>query len=627
MKNKKNILLITMMLLVLLTGCTKETQPTDIKQETDKDLEPNYGGTYIEASIADAITLNPLLYTDSPSGNVISMIFSGLIKYDPNNQIEANMAKSYEVKKNEDVLYVHLSTKSPIDANKLKETFMKKRKEFAPVKKTQVYKGIDSDRDLILEVNYENAVKEEEKEKWKKLSESIEFVDYKYSLLFHLRDDIKWSDGRDFTSADVIFTYDKVICPDTQCPRKSNYKMIKSVEAPDRYTVKVDYFIPFAPALQSWMMRIIPKHILENEDLLETRFNRSPVGTGPYKLLQWNADEFILLEANDKYFKGKSYIDKVMIKIIPDKSQQFLDLKNGLIDFMGMTSDQYKKQADTLEFKERFNIYKLPSSRYYSFVGYNCARKPFDNKKVRQALSYAIDVNSLIDNIFYGFGKKVTGPFPIISWAYNPNAQSYDYNPEKAKELLAEAGYDKKDKDGFLINSEGKRLSIKLITNNANKEREYMVTIINDYWKAIGIESKIGFEEWGQFLKLQDKGDFDAVLLGWNLANDPDIYNIWHSSNIPNKDHPSSFNFQRYSNPKVDKLLEEARYTFDQEKRKECYWKIHELIAEDQPYTFLIAEDSFSVLDKRFKNVYVKGNSIFHNFTKWFVPKDQIKYK
>lgn len=608
-----------------MTGCG-----SDQKDLSDNDEEENgkhnYGDTFVYASIGDAVTLNPLLYTDSASGDIISYIFNGLIKYSPLREIIPDMAENWEFIENKNILIIHISDDSDKDAEYVRQKYNREKRQFGNISEINVFNGIDCDRKKIIEVIYSDEVGKDEIENWKKLDDSIEFTDYRYDIVFNLKQNIKWSDGVDFTSADVIFTYEKIVDPDTGSPRRTDYNMIKKVEALDRYSVKVQYFKPFAPALESWMMRIVPKHILENEEISNSRFNRNPVGTGSYVLNQWSSDEYVILESNKKYYDGRPYIDKVMVKIIPDKSQQFLDLKNGLLDYMGMTPDQYKKQVNTAEFSERFRVYQLPSSNYYSYVAYNCARPPFDDPEIRKALGMSIDMNTIIDNVFYGMAKRVTGPFPVISWAYNTDINPLAYDVGKARDMLGKAGYSDSDGDGILDRN-GEKLRIELMTNNGNKTREYMVMLISDFWKKVGIECVTRLEEWGNFLHLQDIGDFDAVLLGWSLGMDPDIYNIWHSDNIPNEKHPTSFNFMRYRNDEVDFLLENARYTFDQEKRRELYWKVHQNIFNDQPYTFLVSEDSLSVLDNRFRGVKVQGNSLFYNFEKWYVPERDIRYK
>ncbi|MCK9224586.1 MAG: peptide-binding protein [Candidatus Muirbacterium halophilum] len=605
-------------------GCGEKKD--EKSNETGEFQEPVYGDTFVYASIGDAVTLNPLLYTDSASGDIISYVFSGLIKYSPKREIIPDMAEKWEFIENKNILMVHIDNESDKNTDFLKKLYNENKSVFSSVNTINYYKGIDCEENKILEVIYNNDVDNSEKEKWLKLNPCVVFVDSRYDIVFYIKDNIKWSDGVDFTSADVLFTYQKIVDPDVGSPRRSDYNMIKSVEIIDRYKVKVQYFKPFAPALESWMMDIVPKHILENEDVTTSKFNRKPVGTGSYVLSQWSADEYIILESNKKFFEGRPYLDKVMIKIIPDKSQQFLDLKNGLLDYMPMTPDQYKKQINTEEFNERFKVYQLPSSNYYSYVAYNCNKPPFDNVEIRNALGIAIDVNSIIDNVFYGMAKRVTGPFPIVSWAYNNDLMPLEFSIKKAKDILAKNGWIDSDGDGIL-DKEGKKLIVELMTNNGNKTREYMVNIISDYWKQIGVECRTKLEEWGNFLHLQDIGDYDSVLLGWSLGMDPDIYNIWHSDNIPNEKHPTSFNFMRYKNEKVDKLLEQARFTFDQEDRKQKYWEVHKLIADDQPYTFLVSEDSLTVLEKRFKGIKIEGNSLFYNFEKWFVPENSIKYK
>jgi len=453
------------------------------------------------------------------------------------------------------------------------------------------------------------------------LAESWDISDDGLVITFHLRKGVRWHDGAPFTSADVLFTYNTVRDPKTGTSYSDTYGPIEKVEALDDYTVRATYNKPFAPALEAWGMGIIPKHLLEGKDLRDDPFCRAPVGTGPYKFSQWITNERITLTANDDYFLHKPGIDRVVTRVIPETSTQFLELKAGGIDFMGLTPVQYARQTDTRDFKRKFQKIRYPNF-IYTYMGYNLRDKRFKDIRVRKAITYAINIDSIIQGVLLGLGTPCTGPFPPKSWAYNPDVKPYPYDPEKAKALLAEAGWKDTDGDGYL-DKNGERFSFTIMTNQGNDERRKTAEIIQQDLKAVGIEVKLKIIEWQAFIHdFVMKHKFEAIILGWSLTPDPDAYEIWHSS----KTGEEEFNTVGYANSEVDELLIEGRQTFDIEKRKKIYHRIHEILADELPYTFLYVPDSLSALDRRFKGVKVEPAGIWYNFEDWYVPKDSAKW-
>jgi len=452
------------------------------------------------------------------------------------------------------------------------------------------------------------------------LAESWEISPDGLQIIFHLRQGVKWHDGREFTSDDVIFTYNAVTNPDVPTPYGGNYGPVKKVEAIDRYTVRVTYKEPYAPALESWGMGIIPKHVLEGKDLRSFEVNRNPVGTGPYMLKEWVTGRKIVLEAFDNYFEGRPNIDRFIARIIPDTATMFLELKSGGIDYMGLTPPQYKLQGHTDFFKKHFQKFRFPSFGY-TYLGYNLQSPLFFDRRVRQAISYAINKNEIIAGVLMGYGTPSTGPFPPESWAYNPNVRDYKHNPEKAMRLLSEAGWKKNDKG--LLEKDGRIFSFTVLLNQGNQARLMTAQIIKEQLKKVGIDLNIKVLEWQAMLnEFIHKRRFEAVILGWALSRDPDIYSIWHSS----KTKEGQFNFISYKNDEVDRLLIKGRQTFDKEKRKQIYHRIHEILAEDQPYTFLFVPDALPVLHRRFKGVTKAPIGIWHDFINWNVPKNKAEW-
>ncbi len=452
------------------------------------------------------------------------------------------------------------------------------------------------------------------------LAESWDISPDGLKIVFYLRKGVKWHDGVEFTSDDVLFTYQTVTDPKMPTPYGSIYGPVEKIEALDKYTVKVTYKETYAPALESWGMGIIPKHALLGKDLTSPEVNRSPVGTGPYKLKEWVTGQKIVLEAFGDYYERKPGINKFIARIIPDTATMFLELKFGGIDFMGLTPPQYKLQADSSFFKRHFQKFRYPSFGY-TYLGYNHLHPLFSDIRIRQAIARSINKKDIIEGVLLGYGSPCTGPFPPESWAYNPNVRDYDYDPEKAIEIFSELGW-KKGKNG-LLEKDGKVFSFTVIVNQGNEARIKTAQIIKEQLKNVGIELNIKVLEWQAMLhEFIHKKRFEAVIMGWALSRDPDIYDIWHSS----KTKEGEFNFISYNNADIDKLLAAGRQTFSIEKRMKIYHKIHEILAQEQPYTFLYVPDALPVLHKRFKGVEKAPIGIWYDFIHWHVPKNRIEW-
>ncbi len=438
-------------------------------------------------------------------------------------------------------------------------------------------------------------------------------------ITFYLKKNVKWHDGHEFNAEDVFFTYKEVTNPKNPTPYSSNYGPVKEIKIIDKHTIKVIYSRPFAPALEAWSMGIIPKHILEGKELFDSPLNRNPIGTGPYKMKEWITGQRIVLERNKDYFEGVPFFEKFISRIIPDPSTMFLELRFGGIDFIGLNPAQYKYYGEKREFQKYFNIYRYPSFSY-TYIGYNLKNPLFADKKVRQAIAHAINKKDIVEGVLLGYGTPCTGPFPPTSWAFNPDVKDFEYNPTKAQEMLAELGW-KKDRDGILSKN-GMKFSFILLVNQGNETRLKTAQIIKEQLKKIGIEIKIRVLEWQSFLELVTKRQFQAVLLGWSLSRDPDLYDIFHST----KTKKGEFNFVGYNNKEVDSLIEKGREIVDQEERKKIYKKIHALIAEDQPYTFLYVPDVILAVNKRIKGIELAPAGIWHNYIHWYVPKNRLDW-
>lgn len=453
------------------------------------------------------------------------------------------------------------------------------------------------------------------------LAESWEITQNGLVITFKLRKNVRWHDGQPLTAADVLFTYQVTTDPKTPTAYAGDFLKVKKAEVLDDYTFRVTYDKPFAPALISWAAAILPRHLLAGKDITQSPLSRHPIGSGPYKFKEWVAGQKIVLAANADYFEGRPYLDGRITRIIPDTATMFLELRAQNIGMMGLTPLQYTRQTNNNLFQENFNKFRYLAFAY-TYLGYNLKNPLFSDKRVRQAISYAIKKDEIVSGVLLGLGKPATGPYKPGSWAYNDKVKTYNYDPAQARALLKDAGWADVNGDG-LLEKEGRIFEFEILTNQGNETRQKCAEIIQRQLKEVGINAKIRIVEWSAFVTdFINKRRFDAVILGWTIPLDPDAYDVWHSS----KTKPEELNFVSYNNPEADEILEKGRSTFDQAQRKKYYDRFQEILAEDQPYTFLYVPEELIIISKRIRGVEPAPIGIGHNFIKWYVPKDEQKY-
>ncbi|RMG95888.1 MAG: peptide-binding protein [Candidatus Dadabacteria bacterium] len=455
------------------------------------------------------------------------------------------------------------------------------------------------------------------------LAESWEVSDDNLTITFHLKKGVRFHDGAPLTARDVEFTYRVTMDPNTLTAYRGDFEPVDSVEVLDDHTLRVRYKEPFAPALISWGAAVLPRHLLEGKDINTSELGRHPVGTGPFRFVEWTTGQRIVLERNPDYFDldpdtgmRLPYFDRYVFRIIPDLGVQFNELLAGKIDMMGLKPLQWVRQTESERFRSQYNKYKYLANAY-TYLGYNLEKPMFQDVRVRRALTHAIDKNEIVEGVLLGLGVPATGPYKPGTWVYNPDVPKYPYDPEKAKALLAEAGWTDTDGDGVL-DKDGQPFRFTVLTNQGNDQRLKSAEIIQQRLKAVGVEIEIRVLEWAAFInEFVKPGKFDAVILGWTITQDPDLYDVWHSS----KAVPGGLNHTHYRNPEVDDLLVRARKTFDREERKRLYDRFQEILAEDQPYTFLYVPYALVAVSNRVHGIRPAPAGITYNFERWYVPK------
>ena len=459
------------------------------------------------------------------------------------------------------------------------------------------------------------------------MAESWTFTPDCLDLTFRLRKDVKWHDGHPFTADDVVFTYKAMINPKTPAPFKEGYLLVKDVQAPDPYTVRITYEKPYARALATWSDYMLPKHLLEpyvaSGKLRESPQNRHPVGTGPYRFQEWRTGDRVVLLANPDFFEGRPYIGRVVYRVIPSQATIFLELKAKGVDYARtLTAFQYVRQTDYPAFRKAYNKFRYPAG-FYTFLGFNLKDPRFADRRVRQAFAHAINKRELVDAVVLGLARDASGPVRSGTWAYTDQVKRYEYDPQKAKALLAAAGWKDRDDDGIVEDTNGKPFAFTMLTNQGNDERKKIAEIIQQRLKAVGVKADIQVIEWAAFIKEYVKPRrFETVILGLGSGVDPDQYAVWHSSQTG----PDQMNRTGYANPEVDRLLEAGRASCVQQDRVRDYHRIQEILAEDLPMLFLYFKDDLPVVSSRFYGIKPAPGGVKYNFNQWYAPQKAQRY-
>jgi peptide/nickel transport system substrate-binding protein len=443
---------------------------------------------------------------------------------------------------------------------------------------------------------------------------------------FYLRKDVTWHDGAPFSAADVVFTISAMQNGDYQgSPFLSGMWRSVVVEQVDAYTVRFSLREPFAPFLDYTTIGVLPAHILGSVPIAElgaSKFNASPVGTGPFKVAEVSAQRLLLVASPD-FYRSRPYLDRVEFIFYPNDPSVFEARKRGEVAGIARVLPEYLRSVREDESLTLFTA----SLSGHNLVFLNLDRAIFQDRAVRQAMMWALDRQKLIDEILDGQGIVIYSPVMPNSWAYAPGVQQYRYDLRKAKELLETAGWFDDDRDGARERGTLK-LEFTLATNDDDPTRVRLVEAISKQLAEVGIRAMpktVGWEELvSQMLRLRR---FDAVLGGWqNLPPDPDPYPYWHSSQA-NED---GLNFANYISEEADLLLQDARSTRDKEQRIDSYRRFQELFARDVPSLLLYQPVYNYAVDKSVHNVQVgpmiNSSDRFRTITTWYIATRRMLY-
>ncbi len=458
------------------------------------------------------------------------------------------------------------------------------------------------------------------------MAESYTISEDGLTFTFKLREDMKWSDGEPITAHDFKWTYDQFTKPENEFPYLSQIEFVTSYEALDDYTIEAKIDEIYAPALSQIASLVdpLPKHIWEELDWNDPETNpeiTSPsVVSGPYKLFEWERDQFAIFEANENYwYHGRPNFDRYIIEIVPDNDIGYQRMKNGESDTGPITPENLEeaRQLDNLTVYEWW-----PAAARWSYVGLNMREGfPTHDINVRHAINYALDKELITDEVMLGQAKRLCSTLPETSWAYNPDVECYPYDPDKAIELFEAAGYTYQD--GSMVAENGEPLTLTMIYGpNTSQTLELISLAIQDYLSEVGVEVEIQAMEWASFLEATDAAepDWDMYLGAWRSPIEPHImWTLWDEDFIP------QLNAVYYINKDVEALFEEAGKTYDTDFRKEKYQEVQEILAEEAPYVFLFYNKVWSGQNNRIQGIEPTALGIGWNSEDWYIAEEAME--
>ena len=466
--------------------------------------------------------------------------------------------------------------------------------------------SVDAASERVRTLIFNSLVKKNEKFDYTGELADIKRSDDGLTYTFTIRDGVKFHDGRALTSADVKYTLDLVFSSNFaksasfyEGEGANKHSYIKSVEAPDQRTVVVTLIKPWVGLLSNLVpVAIIPKDSYESQ-------KTHPLGTGPFKFVSYdNTQQVCDVEAFPEYFEGAPKLQKVRVRVISEMNALQAELESGRVDIAPMPTSLSPDAVKRLEQNPNLQVKTFTGSNV-ALLTINTSSAPLDNVKVRQALAYAIDRESLIKSLLQGLGKIAHSIIPEESWAYSAG-QTYSYDPARAKKLLDEAGFPDPDGDGPRMRFQ-KPIIFKL-SGTSISGRQY-AGVIQNYLKEVGMPVEIQTPEQNTFFDELKRGNFQMAYSQWVGGNqDPIFYkDLFATSEIPTETRPSR-NRSRYSNKELDALLDEAVNTFDRQKGLELYKKIQEIVSRDVPVFPLWYQSNVVIAKKNVNDIQVNAS-------------------
>ena len=469
------------------------------------------------------------------------------------------------------------------------------------------------------------------------LADEYEVSDDQKTITYKINEDAKWHDGEDVTAEDIAFTFTSMASGDytggyygdvqnikgAQDYHDGKSSEIEGIKVVDENTIEIEFEKVYAPAVTNLgTVQILPEHVWSEVAVGEwtnkTELLNNPIGCGPYKLTEYKSGSYVKFEATSDFFGGEAKTKNLVFKVINADTTQ-AEFKSGSIDIAnveGLT----KADIDSLV-EEGYK--KIDYDNYmFTYMGFNLRNEKLQDVNLRKAFMHAINREGIVDNVVEGRGQVVNAPMLPSSWAYPEESMldSYEYDVEKAKSLLKEAGWEDKDGDGIVENEDGEKLELTLVCQTNHPIREKTAVVIQENLKEIGVKIEIDSMEYSSVMdQVVANHEFDLYMMGNTLSLDPDPRPMWHSDAISNEKGVVGYNIVAYYNEETDKLIEKGNATLDQSERKEIYNEFGKILNEDVPEAYLFCQDIERVYNSKLEGYKPSTFNEFYNVHNWVI--------
>ncbi len=472
----------------------------------------------------------------------------------------------------------------------------------------------------------------------------VTFSDDHLSATLKLKRGLTWHDGVAYTADDIVFSLQQIQDPRVPCPSgKDSAVQIVGCKALDPLTVQFEFKAPLPTNKWNINFGIIPKHIYEVEKVADptlsssayyNKVNRAPIGNGPYRFVSWVADDRIVFERWEDYPGPKPYFKRIVMRIVPDASTRLLMFEKGEIDEMELTPEQFIRCGTDKRFAA-VGVLGYASKWTFVYVGWNMdgSNPFFADRRVRRAMSFAVDYDRLIEQVYHGLFTKSLGLFHPECAAHMPKDAPYTFDLERAGKLLDEAGWRRDERDGWrykdvvvqgesgLSQTERRKFSFHLLIPQGGATGAPTAAIYQEDLARIGVEMTPRMIEWTTFIKMINRHEFEAQILSFSAAIDPDFaWNVMHSES-----YDLGRNRGKYANSEVDRLFVEARGEFDPDRRMALYRQIDKIVYDDAPYTFIADAPTLWAFNRRLRGIQFspRGPYLFHpGVLDWWASKE-----
>lgn len=448
------------------------------------------------------------------------------------------------------------------------------------------------------------------------LADTFWMSDDGLSLTFRIREGAMWHDGVPVTADDVIWTYEMMVNEEVAYANRQYVQYVESAERIDERTVRFDFTEVHADPLFDFIdWEPMPKHLLGElapAELRNAPFNRNPVGNGPFRFVSWSANQEAVFEANRDFVLGRPHLDRVVFRVIPEQTTQLTELLTGGIDFMRAVPPA---EMGRVEEAQQVETIVYPA-RSYTYLAWNTRDPLFEDANVRRALTMAIDRQQIVDALLYGYGRIAVSDVMPFQWMFE-DLEPWPYDPERAREVLAEAGWEDTDGDGT-IDKDGRPFRFVLETNQGNDLREDIIVIVQSNLERVGIDVQPRLAEWTSLIDRLKRKDFEAAVSGWSVDFKFDPTEVMSCAAIEAK-----YNYTSFCNPRADSLMQRALTTLDRDAARPLWDEYQRIIHDEQPYSFLYYLEERIGVNGRVRGVVADARGHLVSVADWWIPESE----